>query len=248
MRNSKAGDGRIVGQHPHSWMEPEPSIDTGRSRGGRRIEWKGHRLRTVPRRGSDYTRLLSKLMTPGCLRVIDTLRYLQEENRVLKERLDGRRLCFTDAERCRLARKAQSLGRKVLSELETLVTPDTLLRWYRNLVARKWDYRPTFLKAHGESLTATDFLSVDVFTLKGLSSVRRPSTKAGYGVSVEQTISPTLAIWARAIYAVAEVYYSVLAYRGTHLTLDYQRIDNPGYNVDRGGPVNILSGRLHIEF
>jgi putative transposase len=169
---------------------------------------------------------------------LDVIEYLQEENRVLKERLGNRRVCFTHAERCRLARKAQSLGRKVLSELETLVTPDTSLRWYRKLVARKWDYshrrssgRPrtkktivdlvlrmalenpswgytrirgalgnlghqvgrgtiahileengvdpaperdahtrwsTFLKAHWECLTATDFLSVEVFTLKGL--------------------------------------------------------------------------------
>jgi hypothetical protein len=37
---------------------------------------------------------------------LDVIEYLQEENRVLKERLGGRRLCFTDAERCRLARKA----------------------------------------------------------------------------------------------------------------------------------------------
>jgi len=37
------------------------------------------------------------------LNVID---YLQEENRVLKERLGGRRIRFTDAERRRLARKA----------------------------------------------------------------------------------------------------------------------------------------------
>ena len=40
----------------------------------------------------------------------------------------------------RLARKAQALGRKVLNEIETLVTPDTLLRWYRELVASKWNY------------------------------------------------------------------------------------------------------------
>jgi hypothetical protein len=72
---------------------------------------------------------------------LDVIEYLQEENRVLKERLGGRRLRFTDAERRRLARKAQSLGRKVLNELETLVTPDTLLRWYRELVASKWNYR-----------------------------------------------------------------------------------------------------------
>jgi hypothetical protein len=70
---------------------------------------------------------------------LDVIEYLQEENRVLKERLGGRRLRFTDIERRRLARKAKALGRKVLSELETLVTPDTLLRWYRELVACKWD-------------------------------------------------------------------------------------------------------------
>jgi hypothetical protein len=33
-----------------------------------------------------------------------------------------------------------SLGRKVLNELETLVTPDTLLRWHRERVASKWNY------------------------------------------------------------------------------------------------------------
>jgi putative transposase len=71
---------------------------------------------------------------------LDVIEYLQEENRVLKERMGGRRIHFTDAERRRLARKAQALGRKVLNELETLVTPDTLLRWFRELVASKWNY------------------------------------------------------------------------------------------------------------
>src|ERR1700674_1928681 len=66
---------------------------------------------------------------------LDVIDYLQEENRVLKEHLDGRRVHFTDAERRRLARKACALGRKVLNELETLVTPDALLRWHRQLVA-----------------------------------------------------------------------------------------------------------------
>jgi hypothetical protein len=71
---------------------------------------------------------------------LDVIDYLQEENRVLKERLGGRRIRFTNAERRRLARKAHVLGRKVLKELETLVTPDTLLRWHRQLVASKWNY------------------------------------------------------------------------------------------------------------
>jgi hypothetical protein len=73
-------------------------------------------------------------------RQVDVIEYLKEENRILKERLDGRRVQFSDAERRRLARKAYALGRKVLSELETVVTPDKLLRWYRNLIARKWNY------------------------------------------------------------------------------------------------------------
>ena len=71
---------------------------------------------------------------------LDVIDYLQEENRVLKERPGGRRIRFTDAERRRLARKAYALGRQVLHELETLVTPDTLLRWHRELVASKWNY------------------------------------------------------------------------------------------------------------
>jgi len=68
---------------------------------------------------------------------LDVIEYPQEENRVLKARLGGKHLRFTDAERCRLARKAHALGRKVLSELDTLVTADTLLRWYRKLIAFK---------------------------------------------------------------------------------------------------------------
>ncbi len=69
--------------------------------------------------------------------------YLMEENRVLKEMLrmerGGRRVRFSDSQRVRLAQKARELGRKALKELETLVTPDTLLRWHRELVARKYD-------------------------------------------------------------------------------------------------------------
>jgi hypothetical protein len=46
---------------------------------------------------------------------LDVIEYLQEENRVLKERLGGRRIRFTDPERRLLARKARALGRKVLN-------------------------------------------------------------------------------------------------------------------------------------
>jgi putative transposase len=69
----------------------------------------------------------------------EIIEYLQEENRVLREQLGGKRLLFTDRQRRRLAAKAKAVGRKGLFEISTLVTPDTLLRWYRRLIARKYD-------------------------------------------------------------------------------------------------------------
>ncbi|MEO5569038.1 MAG: IS3 family transposase, partial [Gemmatimonadaceae bacterium] len=69
---------------------------------------------------------------------LEVITYLREENRVLKEQIGGRRLRFTDPQRRRLAATGHSLGRRVLTEVATLVTPDTLLRWHRQLIARKW--------------------------------------------------------------------------------------------------------------
>ena len=63
--------------------------------------------------------------------------YLIEENRVLKDQLDGQRLRFTDEQRIRLAVKAKVLGRRALDEIEMLVAPDTLLAWHRKLIAKK---------------------------------------------------------------------------------------------------------------
>jgi len=65
--------------------------------------------------------------------------YLLAENRVLKAHLGGRRLRLTDTERRRLAALAHPLGRTRLKEIATLATPDTLLRWYKRLIAQKFD-------------------------------------------------------------------------------------------------------------
>src|SRR5690349_3784584 len=59
---------------------------------------------------------------------------------MLRERLNGRSRRFTDKERALLARKAFGIPRKVLLELGSIVTPDTLLRWQRQLIARKFDF------------------------------------------------------------------------------------------------------------
>jgi len=64
--------------------------------------------------------------------------YLIEENGALREQLTGRRVQLTDDQRRRLAAKGQRLGRRVLRQVATIVAPDTILRWYRRLIAEKW--------------------------------------------------------------------------------------------------------------
>src|ERR1019366_2887760 len=70
------------------------------------------------------------------LQIID---YLREENRVLREQLGGRRVRLNNDQRRRLAVRAKGLGRKLLGQVATLVTPETLLAWHRKLIARKYD-------------------------------------------------------------------------------------------------------------
>ena len=67
------------------------------------------------------------------------IEYLREENRVLREQLGNRRVRFNNDQRRRLAVRAKRLGRKLLAEVATVVTPDTLLAWHRKLIARKYD-------------------------------------------------------------------------------------------------------------
>ena len=61
----------------------------------------------------------------------DLIASLREENRVLREHLGPRPLHLTDAQRRRLAVRGQKLGRRVVMQVAGIVTPDTILRWYR---------------------------------------------------------------------------------------------------------------------
>src|SRR5258705_6055145 len=79
---------------------------------------------------------VSGWMNQRQLQVID---YLHEENQVLREQLGGRRLRLDEDQRRRLAVKAKALGRRVLAEIATIVTPETLLAWHRKLIAQKYD-------------------------------------------------------------------------------------------------------------
>jgi putative transposase len=67
------------------------------------------------------------------------LDYLREENRVLKEQLGGKRVRLNDDQRRRLASKAKRVGHRLLAQVATIVTPETLLAWHRKLIAQKYD-------------------------------------------------------------------------------------------------------------
>jgi hypothetical protein len=64
--------------------------------------------------------------------------FLREENRALKAQLRGRRIRLTNDQRRRLGVLGHQIGRRALRYVATLVTPDTILRWHRELVAQKW--------------------------------------------------------------------------------------------------------------
>jgi hypothetical protein len=72
-------------------------------------------------------------------RQLEVIDFLREENCVLREQLGERRLRFTDDQRRRLAVTGRTVGRRRLGEFAGLVTPDTILRWYRELITRKYD-------------------------------------------------------------------------------------------------------------
>ena len=86
------------------------------------------------------------------------IEYLVEENRVLREQMGQRRLRFTDNQRRRLAAKAKKLGRKVLAQVATVVTPETLLVWHRRLIANKYDGSAS--RTPGRPLTSIELSSL----------------------------------------------------------------------------------------
>lgn len=64
--------------------------------------------------------------------------YLAAENEILRSKIEGR-IKFTNPERIRLATLGQELGRKALEGVAAIVKPETILSWFRALVAKKFD-------------------------------------------------------------------------------------------------------------
>jgi len=86
----------------------------------------------------DWVRILAYITGTVDQELLLRNEYLAAENRILKAQLKTP-LRFTDAERMTLAEIAHRLGRKALEDVANVVKPDTLLGWYRRLIARKFD-------------------------------------------------------------------------------------------------------------
>src|ERR1700716_3166157 len=86
----------------------------------------------------DWARILAYVTGTVDQEVVARNEYLAAENRILKAHLKSR-LKLSDAERATLGEIGHRLGRKVLGDVATVAQPDTILGWYRKLVARKFD-------------------------------------------------------------------------------------------------------------
>jgi putative transposase len=86
----------------------------------------------------DWARVLAYVTGTVDQELLARNEYLAAENRILKAQLKGR-LKLSDAERATLGEIGHRLGRKVLGQVATVARPDTILGWYRKLVAHKFD-------------------------------------------------------------------------------------------------------------
>jgi putative transposase len=86
----------------------------------------------------DWARILAYVTGMVDQELLARNEYLAAENRILKAQLKGRPK-LSDAERATLGEIGHRLGRKVLGEVANVARPDTILAWYRKLIARKFD-------------------------------------------------------------------------------------------------------------
>jgi putative transposase len=86
----------------------------------------------------EWARLLAYITGTVDQQLLLRNEYLAAENRILRGQLKGR-LTLSDGERATFAEIGQRLGRQALGEVATAALPDTILGWYRRLVARKFD-------------------------------------------------------------------------------------------------------------
>jgi hypothetical protein len=101
-------------------------------------QWRRSWIREQEGENMEWTRILAYITGTVDQELLLRNEYLAAENGILKAQLKGC-LRLSDAERARLGEIGHRLGRKSLSEVATTALPDTILAWYRRLIARKFD-------------------------------------------------------------------------------------------------------------
>ena len=86
----------------------------------------------------DWPRILAYITGTVDQELLLRNEYLVAENRILREQINGR-LLLSDTERKTLAEIGYRLGRQTLEDVANAAKPDTILGWYRKLVAQKFD-------------------------------------------------------------------------------------------------------------
>jgi hypothetical protein len=86
----------------------------------------------------DWARMLAYITGTVDQELLLRNEYLAAENRILRAQIRGR-LLLSDAEKKTLADIGRRLGRKALEDVANAAKPDTIMGWYRKLVARKFD-------------------------------------------------------------------------------------------------------------
>ena len=90
------------------------------------------------KKDNHWTRLLAYVTGLVNQELLLQNEYLAAENRILRSHLPSR-LRLSDPERSTLAEIGKRLGRKALAQVACVAKPDTILAWYRRLIAQKFD-------------------------------------------------------------------------------------------------------------
>jgi len=93
---------------------------------------------TISMRNARWLRLLAYVTGSVNQELLARNEYLAAENQILRAKLPSR-LRPSNSERTTLAEIAKRLGRKALREVASVAKPDTILAWYRRLIAQKFD-------------------------------------------------------------------------------------------------------------
>jgi len=116
------------------------------------------------------------------------IQYLITENQVLREVSGKKRILLTDDQRRKLAVKGKVLGRKLLGEIGTLFSPDTILRWHHQLVAQKWNYTDRRKKQPGRPRVRQEIVDLVLRMAKensswGFDRIQGALSNIGYHIS-----------------------------------------------------------------